>query len=190
MKKYLLILSSIVVLLSVLVSCSANSSSETVLNTDISTTAVTDSNGTARYYEPITDNNGKVSTTYKNQGVYAEIETKSDGKAVTNINGKCVTNEHTTVLPIKNETTIQNSSAKPSGSTELTTEKLSGTSNNNADNDINFNPPKPTSDTSEKNTTNPTSNIATTDNTKESTSNSVSPSKIVTDKNGWIDKWY
>ena len=78
MKKQFLIISVLVIVVSIFVSCSANSSGES-----IPTTAVTDSNGTTRYYEPVTDDNGNISTTGKNQGVFAEIETQLNGKAVT-----------------------------------------------------------------------------------------------------------
>lgn len=47
-----------------------------------STTAVTDEQGTTHYYEPVTDDEGNISTTAKNKGVFAEIETQSNGKAV------------------------------------------------------------------------------------------------------------
>lgn len=191
MKKKLFFISILVVAVSILVSCSINSSSETVFNTDISTTAVMDRQGTTHYYEPITDDNGKILITDKNQGVYAEIETNADSKALTKKNGTYITKEYTTILTINEETTIPNNSEKPSGSINPTAEKLSETTKSNAaDNDINFKPSNPTSDISEKNTTDSTSNIVTTDNSKESTSNTTSPSKIVTDKDGWIDKWY
>ena len=49
----------------------------------ISTTAVTNSNGTTHYYEPVTDDNGNVSTIDGNQSIFVEIETQSNGKAVT-----------------------------------------------------------------------------------------------------------
>ena len=113
MKKQLLIISIIVVIVSIFVSCSVNSISE-----NISTTAVTDSNGTTHYYEPVTDDEGNISTTAKNKGVFAEIETQSNGKAVTKKNGEYVTNEHTTALSIENVTD------RTSSTTKSATEKL------------------------------------------------------------------
>ena len=90
MKKQLLIISIIVVIVSIFVSCSANSSSE-----NISTTAVTDEQGTMHYYEPVTEN--------ESTSVFAEIVTDDNGKAVTKKNGKYVTKEHTTILTTAKE---------------------------------------------------------------------------------------
>ncbi len=174
MKKQLIIISIIVVIVSIFVSCSVNSSNE-----DISTTAVTDSNGTTHYYEPVTDDKGNMSTTAKNQGVFIEIETQSNGKAVTKKDGTYVTNEHTTVLPIEN--TTDNSSS----TTKSTTEKPSGTTNNNADNNIDFEPEKPTEDTTPTSST--TTEKQTTTKAETTTQKSTEPA---TDKDGWITKWY
>lgn len=176
MKKQLLIISIIVVIVSIFVSCSANSSSE-----DVSTTAVTDSNGATHYYGPVTDDKGNVSTTDKNQGVFAELETKLNGKAVIDKNGTYVTKEHTTVLPIKDEI------IQPSTSTEPTAEKQpSGTVNNNADNDVDFESDKPTEET--KPTASTTTEKPTTTTTTETTTQKES--QPATDKDGWITKWY
>lgn len=175
MKKQLLIISIIVVIVSIFVSCSVNSGSE-----NISTTAVTDSNGTTHYYEPVTDDNGNISTTAKNQGVFAEIETQSNGKAVTKKNGEYVTNEHTTALPIEN--TTDNSSS----TTKSATEKPSDTTNNNADNDVEFEPDKPTAET-KPTTSTTTEKPTTTTATETTTQKEIQPA---TDKDGWITKWY
>lgn len=85
MKKQIIIISVLVIIVSVFISCSANSSSG-----DISTTAVTDSNGIMHYYEVITDD---TETT-----VLKEIETLVDRKAVTEKNGKYATKEYTVIL--------------------------------------------------------------------------------------------
>ena len=132
MKKQLLIISIIVVIVSIFVSCSASSSSE-----DILTTAVTNSNGITHYYEPVTDDNGNISTIDGNQSIFVEIETQSNGKAVTKKDGTYVTNEHTTVLPFDDETAKSISS----------TEKSSNTTNECADNNVDFEPDKPTEET-------------------------------------------
>lgn len=158
MKKQLFIFSILIVIISIFVSCSTNSSSEV-----ISTTAVTNSNGITHYYEPVTDDNGNVSTIDGNQSIFAEIETKSNGKAVTNKNGTYVTKEHTTVLPFDDETAKSISS----------TEKSSNTTNEDADNNIVFDPDKPTEET--KPTTSTTAEKET---------------QPATDKDGWITKWY
>lgn len=172
MKKQSLIISIIVVIVSIFVSCSVNSGGE-----NISTTAVTDTNGTTHYYQPVTDDNDNVLTMADKQGVYAEIETNSDGKAVTKKNGTYVTKEHTTVLPIKDTITESSSTA------ESTAEKLSGATRHNddtqADNNVKFEPDKPTVlTTAEKPTTN---------TTETTTQKEIRPA---IDKDGWITKWY
>lgn len=174
MKKQLLIISIIVVIVSIFVSCSVNSGSE-----EVSTTAVTDSNGTTHYYEPITDDKGNISTTAKNQGVFAEIETQSNGKAVTKKNGEYVTNEYTTALPIEN--TTDNSSS----TTKSATEKPSDTTNNNADNNIDFEP----DETTNKNTST-TDGASPIPTEKETTATTQKETQPATDKDGWITKWY
>lgn len=125
MKKQLFIISILVVIISVFVSCSVNGSNE-----DISTTA----DGTTHYYEIVTDDSSTVLN---------EIETQPNGKVVTEKNGKYVTNEHTTVLSLKS--VIDNSSTAKS-----TTEKSSPnttTDIKNADNAVEFEPDKPTEET-------------------------------------------
>ena len=176
MKKQLFIISVLVIIVSIFVSCSVNSSSD-----EISTTAVTDNNGTTHYYEPITDDKGNVSTTAKNQGVFAEIETQSNGKTVTNKNGTYVTNEHTTVLPIETGSDNTSSTTKPGKITASDTTK----DTDKADNDIPFE----TSSEKEPQHTK-TTDTDETDKNKESTSNDNTATKVVTDKDGWIDKWY
>lgn len=201
MKKKLFIISVIVVIVSIFVSCSANSSSE-----NANTTAVTDIKGITHYYEIVTDNHGNVSTTENEQGVFAEIETQSNGKAVTKKNGTYVTNENTTILTItekdsgkttyvkkqKRTTTTINDISINSNST---TKKVSTTKNvDNADNNIEFKTPADvTSKSTVPATTESTVPITTTNKTnqnEESTSDTTSPTKITTDKDGWIDKWY
>lgn len=173
MKKQLFIISVLVIIVGIFVSCSVNSSSD-----EISTTAITDNNGTTHYYEPITDDKGNVSTTTKNQGVFAEIETQSNGKTVTNKNGTYVTNEHTTVLPIETGSDNTSSTTKPGKITASDTTK----DIDKADNDIPFE----TSSEKEPQHTKTTD----TGKNNESTSNDNTATKVVTDKDGWIDKWY
>ena len=183
MKKQLLIISVLVIIVSIFVSCSANSSDES-----ISTTAVTDSKGTTHYYEPVTDDKGNVSTTVQNKGVFAEIETQSDGKAVTDKNGTYVTNEHTTVLPI--EVATNNTSSTTASTTKKSTSDITKDIDD-ADNEVNFEPdettdPTPTITTTiEKETTNTISTTKTI--TKTTTQKETQPA---TDKDGWVTKWY
>lgn len=171
MKKQVFIISVLVIIISAFVSCSVNSSSE-----DISTTAVTDSNGITHYYEPVTDDKGNISTTAKNQGVFIEIETQSNGKALTNKNGTYVADKHTTVLSIDGKT------AKPSSAVKPITEKPSGTTKNNADNDIEFETDSPAEGT--KSTASAAEKTTTTAATKQK---EIQPAA---DKDGWITKWY
>lgn len=169
MKKQLFIFSILIVIISIFVSCSANSSSE-----DILTTAVTDEQGTTHYYEHVTDEKVNISKTFENQGVYAEIETKSNGKAVTNKNGTYVTKEHTTVLPFDDETAKSISS----------TEKSSSTTNEGADNNIAFDPDKPTEETK------PTTSTTAERTSTATTTTAEKETQPATDKDGWITKWY
>ena len=110
MKKQLLIISIIVVIVSIFVSCSVNKEGNIQLP---STTDVTDEQGTTHYYEPVTDDNGNVSTIDGNQSIFVEIETQSNGKAVTKKDGTYVTDEHTTALPIENKTGTEQFLRKP-----------------------------------------------------------------------------
>lgn len=159
MKKQLIFISVFIIIVSIFVSCSVNSSSE-----DVSTTAVTDSNGTTHYYEPVTDDKGNISTTEKNQGVYAEIETQSNGKAVTENSGKYVTNEHTTFLPIESTTDSSTKKSKPDITATVTENQTT-------------------------NTTETTATTATETTTKEETT-TKKETQPATDKDGWITKWY
>lgn len=175
MKTRLAIVFLIIVIVSLFVACSENSGSEV-----ISTTAVTDSMGTTHYYESVTDDKGNISTTVENKGVFAEIETQSNGKAVTEKGGTYVTNEHTTIFPI--DSVIRNSSII----TKSTTEKSSNTTNSNADNNIDFESIKPTRETNPTTSTTTKKEI-TTSITETTTKKEIQPA---TDKDGWITKWY
>lgn len=180
MKKQILIISVLVIMVSIFVSCSANSCRDgacSILNN--STTAVTDSKGTTHYYEPITDDKGNVSTTEKEQGVFAEIETQSNGKAVTKKDGTYVTNEHATVLPIESTTN--------STTTSTTQKSTSDTTKNtdDADNEIEFKPDETT--LSSKPTVTTTTEKETTSTTVTTTKKEIPPA---TDKDGWVTKWY
>ena len=101
MKKQLLIISIIVVIVSIFVSCSVNKEGNIQLP---STTAVTDEQGTTHYYQPVTEN--------KSTSVFAEIVTDDKGKAVTKKNGEYVTKEHTTILTTAKEAVRQNGHRK------------------------------------------------------------------------------
>lgn len=175
MKKQLLIISIIVVIVSIFVSCSVNKEGNIQLP---STTAVTDEQGTTHYYEPVTDDEGNISTTAKNKGVFAEIETQSNGKAVTKKNGEYVTNEHTTALSIENVTDRTSSTTKPA--TKQSSTSNTTTDIDDADNDIEFETPS-------GDTTKPTTEKTTTTTTETTTQKEIQPA---TDKDGWITKWY
>lgn len=160
MKKQLLIISIIVVIVSIFVSCSVNKEGNIQLP---STTDVTDEQGTTHYYEPVTEN--------ESTSVFAEIVTDDNGKAVTEKNGKYVTKEHTTILT----TTEKTISSTAGSATERTQE-------NPADNEIEF------ETTTKKDKT--TTTTAAIQPTEKETNSTANPTKVVTDKDGWIDKWY
>ena len=161
MKKQLLIFSILVVIISIFVSCSTNSSSEV-----LSTTAVTDSNGITHYYEPVTD---------------LSKETATDKK------GDVVTTE----ITVKNTTTTSHTSLS---------------SQNNADNDIEFKSVEKSttsaSITRNEKTSTITRSDAGTQKSNTSSQNNSTTSKLTTniatnkqtqpatDKDGWINKWY
>lgn len=159
MKKQLLIISIIVVIVSIFVSCSVNKEGNIQLP---STTAAADEQGTTHYYEPVTED--------KNATVFAEIVTDDNGKAVTKKNGEYVTKEHTTILTTT-EKTISSTKQAQNNSSE-----------NSADNKIEF-------ETTTKRDKTTTTTAAVKPTEKETTS-TANPTKVVTDKDGWIDKWY
>lgn len=183
MKKQLFIISIVVIIVSIFVSCSAKSGSE-----DISTTAVTDSKGTTHYYEPVTDDKGSLSTTGKNQGVFAEIETDASNKAVTEKNGTYVTNEHTTVLPIESEKKNTSSTKKQTTAKAVSDIAKDGEA---ADNNIEFEPDKTTAEAKPDTTSTTTSTTTEKETTKATTeSTTKKETQPATDKDGWITKWY
>lgn len=177
MKKRLAIVFLIIVIVSLFVACSENSGSEV-----ISTTAVTDSTDITHYYEPVTDDKGNISTTAENKGLFAEIQTQSNGKAVTKKDGTYVTNEHTTILPIEGVT-------DNSGTTKLDSEKSSSDTIKNiedADNVVEFKPTE-TAEGTKSTTSTTTEKKITTSITETTTQKETQPA---TDKDGWITKWY
>ena len=182
MKKQLFIISIVVIIVGIFVSCSAKNGSE-----DISTTAVTDSKGTTHYYEPVTDGKGSISTTGKNQGVFAEIETDASNKAVTEKNGTYVTIEHTTVLPLESEAKNTSSTKKQTTAkaTSDTTEDIG-----EADNNVEFKPDNTTQ--AKPDTTATTASTAAEEETTKPTTESTTKKETqpATDKDGWITKWY
>ena len=162
MKKQLLIISVLVVIVSILVSCSVSSGKDDLIDEaiSISTTAITDSNGANHYYEIVTDVNGNTDL--------AEIETYSNGNVVTEKNGKYVTKEHTS---LSDESTANNNSA-------------------NADNVVEFDPTDITSQGTA--TTNGASPIPAEKETVTTIAENTTQKEIqpATDKDGWINKWY
>lgn len=132
-------------------------------------------------YESVTYDKGNISTTNQNQGVFAEIEKQSNGKTVTKKDGTYVTNEHITVLPIKDETIKPSSSADPTAE-----ESSSDTTKNidNADNVVEFEPTEATEETKPNTTTTKKTPNTTTETTPQK------ETQPATDKDGWITKWY
>lgn len=161
MKKSLISIVFVVTLVCILVSCSAKN----IGSGDISTTDITDINGETHYYETVTDKSGELVTDENGSTVYAEIATNQNGEVATDKNKNYVTKENTTIF---------NNTEKD---TSITERKKSDT----ADNEVNFN--NPDESTTQKLTT----NIA---NTTESTTQKETPTQSVTDKDGWINKWY
>ena len=180
-----------VLIVSVLTACTVNSGSE-----DIPTTAVTDSNGTTHYYNPVTDDKGNISTTDNNQGIFVEIETESNGKVVTKKDGTYVTNEHTTILTVTKSGNGKTTSAKKqeqstttkndvSNTTNLTTKKPSSTNKaENADTDVPF------ETSNQKSTTTTSKERPSSTSTTKPTSITEKTTQSVTDEDGWINKWY
>ena len=186
-KKQISILVLLLLVVSALTACTVNSGSG-----NISTTAITDTKGQTHIYESVTDDNGNISTTNDNQGVFAEIETKADGKVVTKKDGTYVTNEHTTILTVTEDRDKATSGKNKEKSTATTKPSLTNV-DSKADNDVPF------ETTSQKSTT-----TTTTEETQASTSTTKSPAtttetdksttekttQVVTDEDGWINKWY
>lgn len=161
-KKTLLLISFIIVIVSIFVSCSVHKNTE-----DTSTTAVTDNDGTTRYYEVVTDDS---ETT-----VLYEIVTDSNGKSITKKGGTYVTvkNPSETHTADNRKNTSDSTNAKPTSSSE----------NNADDNDVPF----------ESSTENKTTNVSnTTQKEPESAPSSETATTIeaATDSDGWITKWY
>ena len=165
MKKTVTIVLITVIVVSAFAACSVNGSTE-----NISTTAVTDSQGQTLYYEPATDEDGKTVTDTNGNTVFAQIETLTNGNAVTKENGEYVTNANTTVLA--GGTNGSDSNAKPPSSGEKTED---------ADNEVPFDPTTETSpEESKTETTSATENTTQVEETTQS----------ATDADGWINKWY
>ena len=147
------------------VSCSVNSSSE-----NVSTTAVTDNEGSTHFYETVTDENGEDVTAQNGEKVFAEIETNNDGTAVTNSNGTFVTINETTVFSNQNTSSNANGHSSSGGSSD--------------DNEVAFETDLEEGTTSE----NPAKNTTTTEPTTVHAGDTTTQS--ATDADGWINKWY
>ena len=162
MKKAIILLAVTVITACLFVSCSAKNSG----SGDISTTAITDVNGETHYYETVTDENGETVTDNKGNTVYAEIVTNKSGEAATDKNKNYVTKENTTIF---------NNTEKDTSITE--TKK-----SDSADNEVTFNQPNETTTHVVQTTNTADTTVITT--TEETTTQSV------TDKDGWINKWW
>lgn len=162
MKKAIILLAVTVITVCLFVSCSAKNSG----SGDVSTTAITDVSGETHYYETVTDENGETVTDEKGNTVYAEIVTNENGEAETDKNESYVTKESSTVFN--------------NGKNDVTTSETKKT--NSADNEVPFNQPNETT-THVVQTTN-------TDDTTVITTTEETTTQSVTDKDGWINKWY
>ena len=160
MKKAIILLAVTVITVSLFVSCSAKNSG----SGDISTTAITDVNGETHYYEAVTDEKGEIVTDKNGSTVYAEIVTEKDKNYVTN-----------------KSTTVFNDDTKGASLSE--TNKT-----NSADNEVTFNQPNETT-THIVQTTNTVDTTVTT-TTEKTTIEKETTIQSVTDKDGWINKWY
>lgn len=180
MKKSYIIIAFMALSVSALVSCSVNGSNE-----NISTTAVTDINGTTHFYEQVTDENGKAVTNENGDTIYAQIETQACGTPVTNKNGTYVTKEHTTVFPATAKNDVRNTAEENIGNTNTVTNSNSENQTAGADNEVPF-----------EQTENNTSSTATTKNNTGVTTTTEQPAQTekttqsATDSDGWITKWY
>ena len=105
MRKVLSIVSVIVVVAAILVSCSQgglvdNQPTESETEQE-ATTVIVDEEGTTHYYKFVSDNSqGSDSTT-----VLAEIATDKNGEPITNRSGEYVTTEYTTIITPETTTT-------------------------------------------------------------------------------------
>ena len=105
MRKILLVLSVIVVVAAILVSCSQgcevdNKPTESETEQE-ATTVIVDKEGTTHYYKNVSDDSqGSDSTT-----VLAEIAIDKNGDPITNRSGEYVTTEYTTVITTETTTT-------------------------------------------------------------------------------------
>lgn len=175
MKRSVKIFLILCIIVSAFAACSSNGSNE-----NISTTAVTDSNGATRFYEPVTDKKGETVTNASGDIVYAKIETQADGKAVKNKKGTYIMKEHTTVFPSAVKNDGRNSAEKSGDSTN--TANSNSESQTAADNEMPF-----------KQEENNTSSTTTTKNNAETTATTKQTEKVTqsaTDTDGWITKWY
>ena len=145
-------------MVSIFVSCSVHQDTE-----DTSTTAVTDDSGTTHYYEVVTDDSDTT--------VLQEIATDSNGKSITESNGKYVT--------IKDLSKIHTTDNSVTDSVLKNTNPTTVDKNNGDDNDVPF---ESTTENKITDTTQvepkPTSQSATT------------TIQAATDADGWITKWY
>lgn len=161
-KKILLLISFIIVIVSIFVSCSVNSD-----NKDVLTTAVTDNDGTTRYYEVVT-NDSETTVLY-------EITTDSDGNAITK--------KDDTYVTVKNSSKIHTTGTRKNDSNSTSARPTLSSKNNLDDNDVPF------ESTTENKTTN-ISNIAQTESTSVPSSETATTIEAATDADGWITKWY
>ena len=185
MKKHLVLFSIFVIFAAVMLSCSKQAVVE-----DISTTAITDTNGVTHYYEIITDESSESTTLVK-------LVTDQNGKTVTDSRGKYITEQQTTVP----QQTLQ----PESSSTNATTNLNQSTSRQRADdNDVSFETSKksntqtdshPTSsekdnsaDNEKHADSNPASNPESSE--RETSADNNQDNEEITDEDGWINKWY
>lgn len=161
-KKTLLLISFIIVIVSIFVSCSENSDNEDVL-----TTAVIDNNGTTRYYEVVTD----------------DSETTVLYEIVTNSNGESITKKSGTYVTVKNPSKPHTADDKQNNPYSTNAKPTSSSKNNADDNDVPF-------EGSTENKTTNTFNTTQTEPTSVPSSEVATTIEAATDADGWITKWY
>lgn len=126
----------------------------------VSTTAVTDENGVTHYYEVVTDE--------ENQTVLNEIKTDEKGKPVTDSKGGYEIAENSKYV---SNTIISSGNNKTTSKAE-----------SNDDNEVTFR--------EKYEYTEPDPNTLPPVSEKNTESEKPSSSQSVTDKDGWINKWY
>ncbi len=177
MNKQISIIVLLIIMISILIACGKVNNS----SANISTTAIINDEGVTNYFEVLTD---------ENTTKLVEIETRKDGQAITDRNGRYVTNNNTYIYSAYSNQSITSPDSKSS------TNGKENSSDCN-DNDVNFEDNVSNDDSSastQKSETTTNANF-TTEDSEDVTSNDVdddssNTTESPTDKDGWINKWY